>query len=83
MYSVGDRVYIKDTGDLIPSVRGQFGYIRKVGTPWSSSVRGGRLSYSLDIELDNGARPTGRRSGFYTFNSKFVELVNTEPDGES
>ena len=82
MYNVGDRVYIKDTGNLIPSVRGQYGYIRRVSNSWVSS-RSERLMYSLEIELDNGARPTGRRSGFYVFNSKFVELVQPlEPDWE-
>ncbi len=82
MYSVGDRVYIKDTGKLIPSVRGQYGYIRTVGPSWTSSIEG-RLSCSLNIELDNGARPTGRPSGFYTFNDRHVELVTPqEPDWE-
>jgi hypothetical protein len=82
MYYEGDRVYIKDTGNLISIVRGQYGYIRKVSTPWMAH-RSERLSYSLDIELDNGARPTGRPSGFYTFNDKYVELVTPqEPDWE-
>ena len=81
MYNTGDRVYIKDTGDLIPSVRGQYGYIRGVGTPWTAS-RSVEVRYSLQIELDNGARPSGRGSTFYVFNSKHVELIPQEPDWE-
>ena len=83
-FRVGDRVYIKDEAPLIPRVRGQYGYVIKINQPYRTLAPGRArlIEGSLNIQLDNGARP-GVGSEFYGFNFKYVELVTPrEPDWE-